>query len=112
MKFNLMASAGYRTYIPFVQPAIIRDVGRAFDLGQKEMRIQSKHRNVTLSPVIVAVIVAIASTAGILFDDFGPSNASQDSATARMITAAAVSRASAIETPSEPFVTPPTSPPV
>jgi hypothetical protein len=76
------------------------------------MHIQSKYRNVTLSPVIVAVIVAIASTAGILFDDFGPSNTSLDKATARMITAAAVARAGAIETPSEPFVNPPTSPPV
>jgi hypothetical protein len=77
---------------------------------RQEMRIQSKYRNVTLSPVIVAVIVAIASTAGILFDDFGSRKASQSSATARMITAAAASRAGAIATPSQPFVNPPTSP--
>jgi hypothetical protein len=59
---------------------------------------------------MLAALIAIASTAGILFDDFGPSNASQDSGTATMIAAAAVSRAGAIETPSERFVSPP--PPV
>ena len=82
------------------------------DEVRQQMHTQSKHRNVALSPVIVAVIVAIASTAGILFDDFGPSSTSRDRAMARMITAAALSRAGAIETPSEPFVNPPTSPPV
>jgi hypothetical protein len=76
------------------------------------MRIQNNYRGGDLRPAIVAALVAIASTAGILFDDFGPSNASQDSGTARMIAAAAISRAGATETPSELFVTPPTSPPV
>jgi hypothetical protein len=51
---------------------------------------------------MVAAIVAIGATVGILFNDFGPSNASQDSRTARMITAVAVSRAGAIEIPSKP----------
>ena len=51
-------------------------------------------------PVISAVIIAIVCTAGILFDDFGPSDDSQGSGSAR--TAAAVSRAGAIEIPSEP----------
>ena len=37
--------------------------------------------------------------AGILFNDFGPGNGSQDSGNARMITAA---KAGAIEIPSEP----------
>jgi hypothetical protein len=50
-------------------------------------------------PPIVTLIVATVGTAGILLDDFGPGNASQGSG---MITAAAVSRAGAIETPSEP----------
>jgi len=40
--------------------------------------------------------------AGILFNDFGPGNGWQDSGNARMITAAAVSRAGATEIPSEP----------
>ena len=46
-------------------------------------------------PAIVTVIVAVVAMAGILFNDFGPGNA-------RMITAAAVSRAGATEIPSEP----------
>jgi hypothetical protein len=51
---------------------------------------------------MVTALIAIASiAAGILFDHFGPSNASQDSAMARMITAAAVSRAGAVETPTQ-----------
>jgi hypothetical protein len=65
------------------------------------MRIHSKYRRGAVNPAIVALIVAIASTAGILFDDFGPSNALQDTGTARMVTAKAVSRAGAIEIPSE-----------
>jgi hypothetical protein len=41
-------------------------------------------------------------TAGILFSDFGPDHDSQDSGNPRMVTAAAVARAGAIEIPSEP----------
>jgi hypothetical protein len=51
-------------------------------------------------PVLVAVFVAVAGTAGILFNDFGPDPASQGDSNARMITAEAVSRAGAIEVPS------------
>ncbi len=51
-------------------------------------------------PVIATVIVAIVCTAGILFNDFGPTNDLQGSGSAW--TAAAVSRAGAIEIPSEP----------
>ena len=81
-------------------------------MDQTKMRIQSNYRSGDLRLAIVVALVAIASTAGILFVDFGPSNASRDSATARMSTAAAVSRADAIETPSELFVNPPTSSPL
>jgi hypothetical protein len=70
------------------------------------MPIQSNHRSSDLRPAIVTLLVAIASTVGILFDDFGPSNSSQDRGKAKMITAAAVSRAGAIEIPSELFVNP------
>jgi hypothetical protein len=63
---------------------------------------QRKKRRGDLGPVIVAAIVAIGATAGILFNDFGPRIASQDSRAARMITAAALSKAGAIEIPSEP----------
>jgi hypothetical protein len=66
------------------------------------MDTQSKKQRGDLGPVIVAAIVAIGATAGILFNDFGPSNTSQDSRAARMITAAALSKAGAIEIPSEP----------
>jgi hypothetical protein len=65
------------------------------------MRIENKYRNSLLSPAFGAAIIAIASTAAILFSDFGPGNASQDRDAARMITAAAVSKAGAIEIPSE-----------
>jgi hypothetical protein len=53
-------------------------------------------------PAMVTVIVAVVGTAGILLSDFGPGNDWQGSGDARMITAAAVSRAGAIEIPSEP----------
>jgi hypothetical protein len=53
-------------------------------------------------PAIVTAVVAVVATVGILFTVFGPGNGSQDSGNARMITAAAVSRAGAIEIPSEP----------
>jgi hypothetical protein len=53
-----------------------------------------------LIPVMVVVIVAIVCTAGILFSDFGPSNDSEGSGSARP--AATVSRVGAIEIPSEP----------
>jgi TPP-dependent trihydroxycyclohexane-1,2-dione (THcHDO) dehydratase len=54
------------------------------------------------APVLVAAFVAVAGTAGILFSDFGPETASQDSGNARMITAAAVAKTGAIEVLSAP----------
>jgi hypothetical protein len=51
-------------------------------------------------PVPVIAFVALAGTAGILFNDLGPDTSSQYSGNASMITAAAVSRAGAIEVPS------------
>jgi hypothetical protein len=53
-----------------------------------------------LIPVIVAAFVAVAGTAGIVLS-FGPGENSQQG-NAMLITAAAVSRAGAIETPTEP----------
>ena len=53
-------------------------------------------------PVLVAAIVAVTGQAVVLFSDFGPGNASEASGNARMITAAAVSRAGATEIPSAP----------
>jgi len=51
-------------------------------------------------PVTVALFVAITGQTVVLFDDFGPSNHSPASASARMVTAEAVSRAGAIQIPS------------
>ena len=64
------------------------------------MHIQRKDRSGDLLPVIVAVIVAVVGQSFILFNDIGPGNYSQGSGGATMITAAAVSRAGAIEIPS------------
>ncbi len=57
-----------------------------------------------LKPMMVAVIVAVVAQTAILFNDFGLGNDSHRSGSATMITAAAVSRAGAIEIPSEPPV--------
>jgi hypothetical protein len=51
-------------------------------------------------PMLVAAIVAVVGETFILFNDFGPGNDSQGSGNAKMITAAAVPRAGAIEIPS------------
>jgi hypothetical protein len=53
-------------------------------------------------PVLITILVAVVGTAVIVFNDFRPDNDPQDSTNARMITAAAVSRAGAIEIPSAP----------
>ncbi len=66
------------------------------------MDTQSKSLHRGLRPVIISAIVAIAAMAGILLNDFGPSSAPQDGRTATMVTAAAISRAGAIEIPSKP----------
>jgi hypothetical protein len=65
------------------------------------MHAQRKDRRGDSIPVIVAAFVAVVGTAVILFNDVGPGD-SQGSGSARMITAAAVSRAGAIEFPSAP----------
>jgi uncharacterized membrane protein len=71
-------------------------------LGQNmNTHAQRKDRRGDLIPVIATAIVAIVGTAGILIN-LGSGNDSQGSGDATMITAAAVSRAGAIEIPSEP----------
>ena len=66
------------------------------------MHAQRKDRRGDLIPVIVAAFVAVVGQTVIIFNDFGPSNDSQGSGSATMITAAVVSRAGAIEIPSKP----------
>ena len=67
----------------------------------RQMHAQRKDRRGDLIPVIVAAFVAVVGQTVILLNDFGPGNNSQGSGNATMITAAAVSRAGAIETPTE-----------
>jgi hypothetical protein len=52
--------------------------------------------------MLVAALVAVLGTAVILFSDFSPDQDPQGGANARIITAAAVSKAGAIEIPSDP----------
>ena len=52
-------------------------------------------------PMLVAAIIAVVGQTVILFNDFGLGNNSQGRGNARMITVTAVSRAGAIEIPSE-----------
>jgi hypothetical protein len=66
------------------------------------MHAQEKDRRSHATPAIIAIVVAVLCTAGILSEVFGSDNASRDSGNARMITNAAVSRAGAIEIPSMP----------
>jgi len=65
------------------------------------MQTQRQDRRSGLKPVILAAIVAVVGQIVILFNDLGVGNDSQGRGNARMITAAVVSRAGAIEIPSE-----------
>ena len=65
------------------------------------MQSQTKDRRGDLIPVIAAAIVAVVGQTLILFNDFGGGNNSQGRGNARMITAAVVSKAGAIEIPSQ-----------
>ena len=51
--------------------------------------------------VILTVIIAVVSTAGVVLDIFVPRNDAQDGRSATMFTAATLSKAGAIETPSQ-----------
>jgi len=66
------------------------------------MHAKRKDRRGDLIPLMVAVFVAVMGQTLVLFNDFGAGIDSQVSGNATMITAAAVSRAGAIEIPSEP----------
>ena len=66
------------------------------------MHTQREYRRSRSISVIVAVFVAVVGQALVLFNDFGPGNDSPSGHRATMITAAALSRAGAIEIPSVP----------
>lgn len=53
-------------------------------------------------PILVAALLAVVGTAVISFNSFSSNDDPQDRANARIVTAAAVSRAGAIQIPSEP----------
>ena len=65
------------------------------------MDAQRNDRRGDLMPAMVAVIVAVLCTAIIVLIDFGPGSGSIGNGDAKMITAAAVARAGAIEIPPE-----------
>jgi hypothetical protein len=73
------------------------------------MHTEGKYRRGSPTPVMVALFVAVAGQALILFNDFGPGSDSRSSGSTTMITATAISRAGAIEIPSEPPAAPPTT---
>jgi hypothetical protein len=93
MKFNLMVAAGLRAYIGFTH------IEQRIEQNMK-IHAHGKDRRGDLLPLIVTVIVAVVGSAGIL-NDLRPANDSQGGGNARAITAAAVSRAGAIEIPSQ-----------
>jgi hypothetical protein len=66
------------------------------------MHAQRKIRRGHMIPVVVAATVAVVGQTVILFNDFGAGNDSHGRGDARMITAAVVSKAGAIEIPSQP----------
>jgi hypothetical protein len=65
------------------------------------MHAQRKDRRSDFMPAMVTAIVAVVGIAGILITDFGPGNDSHRGSNPRMVTAAAVARAGAIEIPSQ-----------
>jgi hypothetical protein len=73
------------------------------------MDAQRMNRPGDLMPAVITTIVAVVCTAVILLIDFGPGSDSTGNGEARMITAAAVARAGAIEIPSEPPAARPTT---
>jgi hypothetical protein len=61
------------------------------------MQAQRNDRRGNSTLVIVAAFIAVVGQAVVLFNDFGAGNNLHNSVSARMITAAALSRAGAIE---------------
>jgi hypothetical protein len=61
------------------------------------MQAQRNDRPGNLTLAIVAAFIAVVGQAVVLFNDFGAGNNLRNSVSARMITAAALSRAGAIE---------------
>ena len=71
-------------------------------LRDRQMRAQRKDRHRHIIPVIAACVAVVGKTI-ILFSDFGGRSELQANESATMISAAALSRAGAIEIPSKPL---------
>jgi hypothetical protein len=69
-------------------------------LRRRQMHPQKNEKRGDAIPVKIAIVVAVLGIAGILFQDLDLDNGSRGHGNARTITAAAVSRAGAIEIPS------------
>lgn len=63
------------------------------------MDAQRRYRRGDLMPAVVTAIVAVVCAAAISFTGFGPGSGSIGNGNAKLITAAAVARAGAIEIP-------------
>jgi hypothetical protein len=91
IKFN--GDGGLRTYI-------VAHIKQRVEQNMKIFSQKTVVRGDSI-PVVVTLIVAVVGTVGILVSDLGAGGGdSQSSGNARMITAAAVSKAGAIEIPS------------
>lgn len=78
-------------------PQGTRIVWKATDWRDRQMQAQRNDRRGNSTFAIVAAFIAVVGQAVVLFDDFGAGNNLHHSVSARMITAAALSRAGAIE---------------
>jgi hypothetical protein len=91
-KIQFNGGSGLRAYISFTH------IEQRIEQNMKN-HAHGKDQRFDLLPLIMTVIVAVVGAAGI-FNDLRPANDSQGSGNASAITAAAVSRAGAIEIPS------------
>ena len=78
-------------------PQGTRIVWKATDWRDGQMQAQRNDRRGNATLAIVAAFIAVVGQAVVLFDDFGAGNNLRNGVSARMITAAALSRAGAIE---------------
>ena len=96
---NVLMAASWAVSEAATRTLIVQE---ATDWRDRHMQAQRNDRRGNLRLAIVAALIAVAGQAVVLFDDFGAGNHSPNSVSARMITAAALSRAGAIEILPEP----------
>jgi len=103
---NVLMAASWSVSEAAIRTLIVQE---ATDWRDRHMQAQRNYRRGNLRLAIVAALIAVAGQAVVLFDDFGAGNHSPNSVSARMVTAEAVSRAGAIQIPSQPPARPPVS---